>query len=169
VNPTKKFVVIMAVALPVVMTGTALALTAIFGPSDNGLVCTRSESQAGCEVRQSRFFGLAGNSSFVIPESAIRGAKSVCGTMKVGGHASPNCNVYLILDSGREYPVASYVLAGQAEASARKLNDYFADRSARRVELKEDLRTPVIRFVLVPALFVGALLTLRRWFGTRSQ
>jgi hypothetical protein len=65
VNPTKKFVVIMAVALPVVMTATALALTATFGPSDNGLVCTRSESQAGCEVRQSRFFGIAGNSSFV--------------------------------------------------------------------------------------------------------
>jgi hypothetical protein len=162
VDKNKKFLIIMAVAAFPFVVGLTLLLTAIFGPSDNGLLCKRSGGQAECEVRQTRFYGVLGNASFAIPEYRIRGAKGICGTSTVG-HAGPSCNVYLILDSGEEYPVASYAFSGQADEAAKKLNGYFTDRSASQVELKEDLKTPALLYGVAPLVFVAAILSLRWW------
>ena len=123
----KALLPVFAIAL-LAAAASAYLLTAVFGPTDAGLRCVRAPDGAECQVLQTRFFGLFGNSSFAIPESTIRGAKAVCAQSRVGGRAGPSCTVNLILDAGPharypEYPVLSYSLLGQAEASAKKLND----------------------------------------------
>jgi len=166
-DKNKRFLIMIAVAVVPFVVGLTFLLTAIFGPSDNGVLCKRSEGSAECEVRQTRFYGLVGNTSFSIPESAIRGAKGGCGTSTFG-HAAPSCDVYLILDSGEEYLVAGYTFGGQANAAAHKLNHYFADKSARQLELKEDLLTPVLLYGVAPTVFVTAIMGLR-WWKFRSK
>jgi len=147
----------------VAMVAAAFLLTAVFGPSDNGLRCARTPGLASCQVRQTRLLGISGNSSFLIPEANIREAKAACATTKVGGRAAPSCNVYLSMVSGQEYPVLSYQLQSQAAVAAKKLNDYFEDRSARSVEIKEDLVTPVLLSGAAPVLFAAVLFGLRKW------
>jgi hypothetical protein len=158
----KPVLLIIPISL-VAMVACAFLLTAVFGPSDNGLRCSRSSGIAGCQVFQTRFFGLFGNSSFTIPESSIRGAKGICATSKVGGRGGPSCNVYLTLDSGQDYPVLSYPFESPAEASAKKLNAYFADKSAPSIAIGEDRTTPWLVSGGVPLLFVTVILGLRWW------
>jgi hypothetical protein len=165
-----RFLLIFLLALIPTLVAVAFLLTAIFGPSDNGLRCERLQDHSECQIRQTRFFGLYGNSAFAIQQSTIRGATSVCSTAHMGGRAGPSCIVYLILDSGpyRKYPVLSYALAGQADASAKKLNDYFNDKSAASVEVKEDILTPVLIFGLPPVMSVVLLVGLH-WWRVRSK
>jgi hypothetical protein len=160
-----KKIAIWVISLPLLaMIGSAFLLTAIFGPSDNGLSCTRNGAESACEIRQTRFFGLIGNSSFSIPESRIRGAKSVCSSGKIGGHSSPSCSVYLTLEDGEQYPVLSYSLISQADSAAAKLNLYLRDGSARSIEINEDVRTPVLMFGIAPVALVMLLFAcLRSW------
>ena len=121
-------------------------------------------------MRQTRFYGLFGNSAFTIQESAILGAKSVCSSGQVGGSRSPNCNVYLILNSGlhRSYPVLSYALADQANAAASKLNAYFADKATSSIDLKGPFLTPIALFGLVPVLVLAFVMGLR-WWRSRTK
>src|SRR5215469_13703550 len=126
----KKFLLILMASVVPFAAVTTLLLTSIFGPSDVGVRCMREQGLEGrCEVLQSYFLGVAGNSTFPIPESEIAGARAVCAHGGVGGHAGPSCSVDLLLKSGpyRSYPVLSYPLSDRAESSARKLNEYFAD------------------------------------------
>ncbi len=112
--------------------------------------------------------GVSGNSGFVIPEANIRDAKAACATTKVGGRGGPSCNVYLRLASGQDYPVLSYPIQSQALASAKKLNDYFGDKSSTSIEIKEDLVTPIMLSGAAPVLFIVAVLLLRRWSRSGS-
>jgi hypothetical protein len=158
----------LLIGIPLVaMVGSAFLLSAIFGPTDNGLRCSRMAERAACDVLQARFFGLAGNSRFGISESTIRGAKALCATGKVGGRGSASCNVYLELESGQNYPVMSYALHQQADASAKRLNEYFEDKSASSIEIKEDLMTPILLSGVAPVAVVVLVLGLRR-LGFRS-
>ncbi len=161
--------IVWIIAMPAVaMVASAFLLTAVLGPTDNGLRCTRSSGLAACEVRQTRLLGFSGNSSFAIPESSIRGAKAACPTARVGGRGTPSCNVYVSLDTGQDYPVLSYSLLSQAITAATKLNDYLGDKSARSLVIKEDLLTPVLLSAAAPVLFVVAVFFLRRWLRTGS-
>ena len=145
------------------MVAVAFLLTAVFGPTDNGLRCTRTPALASCQVRQTRFPGTSGNNGFVIPEANIRDAEAACATTKVGGRGGPSCNVYLRLTSGQDYPVLSYPIQSQAAASAKKLNGYFEDKSASALEIKEDLVTPMLLSGVAPVLFAFAVFGLRKW------
>jgi hypothetical protein len=159
---TKK-AVIWIIAIPLLaVVAAAFLLTAIFGPTDDGLRCARTPHKAECEIRQTRFFGLSGNSSFAIPESSIRSAQAFCSTTKVGGRGAPSCNVYLSLDSGQDYPVLSYQIRSQAEASAKRLNDYLGEKSSQSIEIKEDVLTPLLLSGVVPILFVAIVWGVRK-------
>ncbi len=157
----KTLIWVIAVPLAAMVAGVLL-LTAVFGPTDNGLRCARTPDHSECQVLQSRFFGAFSNSSFTIPESAIRAAKGFCPSTKVGGRGGPSCIVSLTLDSGEDYPVLSYVFRSQADASARELNDYFENRSEASIEIKENALTPVL-VSGGPILFVAVFLGLRKW------
>ncbi|MGH9513910.1 MAG: hypothetical protein ACRD2U_17420 [Terriglobales bacterium] len=156
----KQFIWVVGISLMAMLMSAAL-LGAVFGPTDDGLRCTRTQNDAECEIRQTRFFGLLANSSFAIPESEIRGAKSFCPAAKVGGRGGASCNVYLVLNSGKNYPVLSYAIYSQADSSARRLNDYFQNRTAQSVEIGEDLLTPILLFGIAPLLFVLLVVALR--------
>jgi hypothetical protein len=158
------------IVMPVVaMIGSAFLLTAIFGPSDDGLNCMRGSAGSECAIRQTRFFGLIGNSSFSVPESSIHGAEAVCASAKVGGHASPSCAVYLMLDGEKEYPVLSYPLSSQANSAAGKLNAYFRNDSARRIEIKENVFTSVLMFGVAPLLLIALLFVCLRTRTARGS
>jgi len=161
VNNRKAVTLVAAVSL-LAMLSCAFLLTAVFGPVNDGFRCARFAGRAQCEVRQTRFFGLYRNSTFTIPESSIRGAKAACGQQHAGGRPSPNCLVYLALDSGREYPVSSYVFGGRAYAAARKLNDYFDDKSAGSIALTDDVWTPAL-IAIGTVAFMSAIAALRWW------
>jgi hypothetical protein len=155
---------IWIVAIPLAaMVAAAFLLAAVFGPTDNGLRCMRTPHKAECEIRQTHFFGLAGNSSFTILESSIRSAQAFCSTTKVGGRGAPSCNVYLSLHSGQDYPVLSYQIRSQAEASAKRLNDYLGDKSSQSFEIKEDVLTPLLLSCVVPILFVAIVWGVGKW------
>jgi hypothetical protein len=140
VNDNTKRILVIAIPL-IAMVASALLLTGVFGPTDDGLRCARTLDKAECQVLRTRFFGLFGNSAFTIPESTVLGAKAFCTHYLLsGGHSAPSCNVYLTLDSGQRYLVSSYRFQAQADASANRLNDYISDKSARSIEIKEDLR-----------------------------
>ena len=159
----------LVVALAVVSAALAgFVLTAVFGPSDNGLLCARSSGQAECQILQSRFFGLFGNTAFAIPETSIRGAKTVCSHQGVG-RASFSCTVDLILKSGRyrDYPVLSYGFRGQADAATSKLNEFFGNPSAQSIDLSEDVLTPFLTFGIAPILLIALVMGLR-WLRLRS-
>ena len=167
----KALLAVLAIAL---LAGVASAylLTAVFGPTDDGVRCARSPEGAQCQVLQTRFFGLIGNSSFALPESTIRGARAVCAPSRGVGRAAPSCTVNLVLDAGPqpvypEYPVLSYSVLGQAEASATKLNDYFADKSAPSIEIRDEILTPLLLYGAAPILLLGIVVGGLRWWRLR--
>jgi hypothetical protein len=164
-NLMSRRTLVVLIAVPIAaMLCSALLLTAVFGPTDNGVRCSRTAEGNTCEVRQTRFFGLAGNTSFFIPESSIRSAQSLCSSSKMGGHAGTSCNVYLSLESGQNYLVIGYGLRSRAEASANQLNRYFRDKAIRSVEIHEDLLTPVLLEAAVPLLGIGLIaFAARKW------
>ena len=73
-NKDRKF--LLALALAAVPFGVALIflLTGVFGAPSVGVRCWRRDGDRQCAVLQSRFFGLMGNSTVLIPESDIQGA-----------------------------------------------------------------------------------------------
>lgn len=167
-----KLLMVLTLSADLTAIATVLLLAFLGGASEAGVRCERSGAAAGCQVRRSRFLGVAGNSAFTIPESAIEGAVSRCGAPRVGGRGGPNCGVYLVAGgaSGQSYPVLSYALAGQAEAAAARLDRYFQDPTAASIEIRPDLMTPLFLFGAVPILLVvGAVLGLRRWSGRRKS
>jgi len=171
-DQNKRFLLILLAALIPFAALTTLLLTSIFGPSDYGVHCTRERGLEGkCEVLQSRFLGLAGNRAFPIPESEIAGARADCANRGVGGRAGASCSVDLLLKSGpyRGYPVLSYPLIGQAESSARKLNDYFADPTRPSIALEDEPGKTVLVIAGLPLLTIVVLLALRRWRGRVPQ
>lgn len=160
---------VLAAAVPFAAV-TALLLTSIFGPSDIGVQCTRERGAARrCEVLQSRFLGLAGNSAFAIAESEIAGARAVCAPRGVGGRGGPACTVNLLLKSGRyrSYPVLSYPLIGQAQTSARRLNDYLADPAQSSIVLKDRIGSALLLAAGLPLLTIAIVWMLRRRRGRR--
>jgi hypothetical protein len=162
--------VAIAVLIVPFMAGTILLLTSVFGPSDLGVRCMRQgRSQGRCEVLQSRLLGLAANSSFEVPESEIIGARAVCAHGHVGGRAGPSCSVDLLLKSGpyRIYPVLSYPVSNQAEVSARKLNEYFADPTRLSIVLRDQTGSTVLIVAGLPLLTIAVVLALRRWRRSR--
>lgn len=167
-SKNRQFLLFVAVAVIPISVGSAFLLTGVFEPSDNGLRCARSFGESVCEVRQTRFFGLAGNTSFTLPESSISGAESICAAGQVG-RASPDCLVYLNLTAGPypRYPVLSYSWFEPARAAAVRLNDYFRDKSVPSIEIKEDVLTPVLLFGVAPVLLVSLILGLRWWLRAR--
>lgn len=143
-----------------------LLLTSIFGPSDSAVRCKRERGFGGrCEVLQSRFLGIAGNSAFPIPQSEIAGARAVCAQRGVGGRGGPSCSVDLLLKSGpyRSYPVLSYPLSGQAESTVRRLNGYLDDPAQRSIVLKDELGSTLLIVAGLPLLTLALLLALSRW------
>ncbi len=150
------------------MAASAFLLTGIFGPSDDGLRCTRAGGTAQCEIFQTRFFGWFGNRSLVIPESSILDAEAVCSKTRVGGRGGPSCNVSLGLRSGEKYLVLSYELKSQADTSAARLNTYLSNTAKPSIELREDLVTPWLLSGGVPVVFIGLILSLSWWRKRRS-
>lgn len=143
-------------------------LTGIFGPSDFGLRCNRIGERAQCEVLQTRFLGVFGNSIFTIPESEIAGAVTICAGNGVGGRRDSSCAVNLTLKSGqyRNYPVLSYPLREEAEASARNLNDYFTNPSAPPIEIHDEIAQTLVLLLGLPVFGIGCVLILR-WRSRR--
>ena len=164
-NKNKLFLWILAGALLPMAAATVFLLTTLGGPTENGLRCARSSVVAECEVQRTRFLGLFGNSAFTVPESSLRGAKYLCGSTKVGGRGSPSCNVYLTRasDPDQDIVVLSYALSDPADAAVKQLNHYFQNQSARWIEIKPDLLTPVGLFALAPILFVAVIMGMRWW------
>jgi hypothetical protein len=154
--------VLAIAAIPFVVIATLL-LTWIFGPSDLGLRCARSGGTGQCEVLQSRFFGLFGNSSFDIDEADIVGAETVRPQPAVGGHAGTACAVALRLKAASyaAYPVLSYPACRQADAAARRLNMYFADHSSSSIEIRDDIGV-MWALAAAPMLLIAGVL-IARW------
>ena len=170
-DQSRKFLLVLVAAVVPFAAATTLLLTSILGPSDFGVSCTRERGVARCEVIQTRLLGFAGNSSFPIPESQIAGARAACAHGGVGGRGGPSCSVELLLKSGpyRIYPVLSYPFIGQAESSARELNEYFADPARPSIALKDKLGSTVLIFAGGPMLIVAALLALMQWRRAMRQ
>lgn len=161
----------LLIGLPVMVAlAGAYLLTGIFGPSDWGVRCVRSPVSE-CQVLQTRFFGIFGNSHFAIPESTIHGARTVHPLPgHVGGRSSVSFTVALILDPEMQYPiypVLSYRFQSQADAATERLNAYFNDRGITSIEIMEDLLDPALLAAVAPLLIVGVVvgivLGLRRW------
>lgn len=156
-----------------VFAATFLLALAAFGyllatlpsSSDWGVHCTRSGGEAGCEVLQTRFLGVLGNSSFAIAEAAIDGARTSCSG---AGQRTYSCTVNLRLNSGRyrDYPVLSYALQGTADASTRKLNAYFADRSMPEIRIVDDISL-TLWIVALPMLLVILLAMPIAWLQAK--
>jgi hypothetical protein len=148
-------------------------LTSLFGPPAIGLKCSRLEGRAQCEVQQSRFLGIAGNTVYVIPESEIGGAT----TLRAAGGAGRRGGGYtMVLDlrSGayRRYPVLSGQSFDSVEASTRALNGYLADPGATSLELRESLGSALV-MPLIPVVLVGLIAALanlaRRRHSTAAE
>ncbi|HET7561400.1 MAG TPA: hypothetical protein VFJ87_03345 [Rhodanobacteraceae bacterium] len=164
-NP--RTLLIFAAIFVLVVAGFGYLLATLPSSSDWGVHCTRSGSEASCEVSQTRFLGVFGNSSFTIPETAINGAKTSCsGT----GRRSHSCTVDLLLSSGRyrDYPVLSYPLRGAADASTQKLNAYFADRSMPEIRIMDDI-SRTMWIVVLPMLLVILLGVPLAWLRARRR
>ena len=161
---TRKFLWILAAAAVPFAAITVLLLTSIFGPGDLGVRCRREPGREGrCEVLQSRFLGVAGNSGFAIRESDIAGARALCAGRGVGGRGGANCSVELLLKTRPGgYPVLSYATIGRAESGARALNDYFADPTRTSIVLKDELGATVLIVGGLPLMVAAAVLMLRR-------
>jgi hypothetical protein len=158
---------IVAISLGVAL-GAAWLLTGLFGPTERGLRCARAPV-AQCEVLQTRLFGVAGNTSFLVAQGEIRAAKTLAPAAgHVGGRSGVGAyRVALLLGPGTpypEYPVLSYDAESSADAATRRLNDYFADPQATSIEVMTDLLSPVLIAELsAMAVVVVLVLFLRRW------
>jgi hypothetical protein len=160
-----RFLLILALALPPFALLMIYALTSLFGAPSIGLKCSRQGGRALCEVEQSGFLGIAGNSGYVIPESEIvraRAGRPVGGAGRGGGSR-------LLLDlksGGYPYPVLSDPSPGVVEAQADRFNGYLADPAATAIELRERLwlsvLAPFAPLALVSGIFGIALLVRRR-------
>ena len=151
---------IFVIGLPLVIAlGSAFLLTAIFGPSDLGVQCVRSP-EPECRILQTHFFGLLGNRSFSVPETAILGVKTVRSRSAAGRQSAPVFTVNLVLTPGSsypDYPVLSYALESQAESATNKLSAYFKDKSAPSILIKDDVLTPVVLEGLAPVALLGGV------------
>ena len=164
---TNRFLLIVALAALPFAAAMVYGLTAVFGAPAIGVKCSRLDGLAQCEVQQSAFFGLAGNSVRVIPESEIAGARTA---RPAGGAGRRGGGYTLLLDlkSGRYryYPVLSGQSFDAVEADSRKLTSYLTDPRATSIELRENLRlsvlTPLFSVVLVLGIAAVAGLAGRR-------
>jgi hypothetical protein len=163
----RSLTLIVAISLGVAL-GAAWLLTGLLGATDRGLRCARAPV-AQCEVLQTRLLGVAGNTSFWVPQGEIRGAKTLAPSAGQGGGRSGAgaYRVALLLDPGTpypEYPVLSYDTESSADAAARRLNDYFADPQATSIEVTTDVLSPILIAELgAMAAVVVLFLFLRRW------
>jgi hypothetical protein len=164
VNKDQKFLTAMALGAIPFGVALVLLLTAVFGAPSIGLKCWRRDADRQCAILQSRFFGLLGNSTVLIPESEIEGAVTLRPVHGVGSRGSGSYTVSLELKSGpyRHYPVLSGRLFEATDASTRKLNAYLADPAARSIELHENMSSSL----LVPLVPV-ALAALVAFWATR--
>jgi len=155
-DKSRKFLIVLAVAAAPFCLAMVLLLTSVFGSPTVGVRCTRGGGPARCEVLQSRFFGLAGNSAFAIPESEIQGARTLR-PLPHPGRGSGEYSVSLMLKTGayRDYPVLHSQFFDRADAATRKLNDYFTDTGARSIELREDFSEITLFFA--PLVIIGVL------------
>jgi hypothetical protein len=132
------------------------ALTSVFGAPSIGLKCSRLEGRALCQVQQSSFFGIAGNSG-LIPESEIVRARV---ERPAGGAGRRGGSYRLLLDlrsGGYPYPVLSDQSFGVVQAQADRLNGYLADPRATAIELRERLWLSVLVPFAPIALVLGIL------------
>lgn len=150
------------------MALTAWALGALFGPTDNGMRCTRSATEGSCLLSRTTFLGLAGNSAFSIPESSIRGAVVECAKRGVGAPAGPSCAVHLVLESGERQIVSSYALRSEARSAAGRINEYLRDRTVPELVISENTLTPLLLFAVLPVVIVLATLVGGRWWRARA-
>jgi hypothetical protein len=170
VQRSGRFLVILALAAPPFAVLMIYALTSVFGAPSIGLKCSRLAGRALCEVQQSGFFGIAGNSGHVIPESEIVRART---ERPVGGAGHRGGSFRLLLDlksGGYPYPVLSDQSFGVVQAEADRLNGYLADPTAAGIELRERLwlsvLVPFAPVVLVLGIFgIAALVKRRRSAG----
>jgi hypothetical protein len=162
-----KFLAVMALAALPLAALLIFGLTTVFGAPSIGVKCSRLGGPARCEVQQSAFFGIAGNSVYVIPESEIAGARA---ERPAGGAGRRGGGYRLLLDfksGGYPYPVLSDPSFDAVEADARRLNRYLADPTAAPIELRERLwlsaLVPLIPLALVLGIFgIAALVRQRR-------
>jgi hypothetical protein len=164
VNKDQKF--LTALAIGAIAFGVALVflLTAVFGAPSIGVKCWRRDGDRQCVILQSRFFGLMGNSTVLIPESEIEGAMTLRPMHGVGSRGSGSYTVSLELKSGpyRHYPVLSGRFFEATDAATRRLNAYFADPTASSVELHEDMwRSALIPFIPVAFVVIVTVMAAR--------
>jgi hypothetical protein len=159
-----KFLLILAVAAPLFAALAISGLTAVFGAPSIGVRCSRLDGPARCEVHQSAFFGIVGNSVYSIPEAEISGART---ERPVGGGGRRAGTYRLLLElrsGGYPYPVLSDQSFDTVEAAARRLNSYLADASATEIELRERLwlsaLVPLVAVAL--GLLLGGVVALAR-------
>ncbi|MEO7043277.1 MAG: hypothetical protein ABI035_13530 [Gemmatimonadaceae bacterium] len=152
-NSRKSIALVISVVV-VAMVASAWALGALMGPTDNGMRCTRTAAGGSCELLRTTFFGLFGNSAFTLPESTIRSATYECPTNSVGARHSSACAVFLTVASGDRQLVSSYALPNQAEAAAKRINNYLGDRSVPSLEVDDSVATPVLLYACLPVLVV---------------
>ena len=166
---SRKFLLILGIAVVPFCVLTAYVLTSVFGSPTVGVRCVRERGQASCAVLQSRLFGFAAESSFVIPEADIRGVEVVA-PRPHPGRGGGQYSVDLLLKTGpyATYPVLSSYSSARAESAARKLNAYFADPGMASAELHEDRSEYLIP--LAPLAIIGVVLAGRalRRGGKRS-
>lgn len=150
-----KFLLILAIAVPLFAVLSIYGLTSLFGTPPIGLKCSRLAGRAQCEVQESIFLGIAGNSGYVIPESEIVRART---ERPVGGAGRRGGSYRLLLDlksGGYPYPVLSDQSFGVVQAQADRLNAYLADPTATSIELRERLWLSVLVPLAPIALVLG--------------
>ena len=128
-------------------------MTSAFGAPPIGLKCSRLEGRALCEVQQSSFLGIAGNSGYVIPESEIVRARA---QRPAAGHRGGSYRLLLDLKSGGyPYPVLGDQSFAVVQTQADRLNGYLADPRASAIELRERLWLSVLVPFAPVALVLG--------------
>ena len=151
---TRKFVIVLTVAAVPFAAAMVLALSSISGSPVIGVRCTCSSGPARCEVLQSRFLGLIGNTAFAIPEAEIRGARTLRPIPHPGrGSGEYAVSLMLKTDAYSDYLVFHTHFFERADAAAHRLNEYFADPRATSIELREDFSE--LALLLVPLLLVA--------------
>ena len=158
VNSDSRRIVPILVGSFLAALACAWVLTGWVGPTDIGVSCARAGT-AECRVLQTRLLGLVGNSSFALPESQIRGARTIAPIAHGGGHGRGAYRVALVLDPAArypEYPVVSYDFKSDADAATAKLNAYFNDRTTPSVELRSPT-SPLVKIELTVMALIGLL------------